>query len=130
MSDIHKEIETLEISLHQKSVRCNRESLVSLLHPSFMEIGYSGTTHNLESILQALDAESNAGPGPVIWSQGFEFIDLASELVQVIYLSAREKEGVLIRHAKRTSIWAKDSVGWKLRYHQATPISSFEKTCA
>jgi len=125
MSDLHKELKALELSLHQEEVRCNRKALELLLHPSFKEIGYSGATYNLESILEALTKESASGSIPVIWSQGFEFTDLSPEIVQLWYLSAQEKAGVLKRHAKRTSIWIKDSSVWRMQYHQATPTIPF-----
>ena len=54
MSDSHQEIKTLEISLHQQDIRRSKESLELLLHPLFKEVGYSGVTYNLKSILEAL----------------------------------------------------------------------------
>ena len=130
MSDSHQEIKTLEISLHQQDIRRSKESLELLLHPLFKEVGYSGVTYDLKSILEALEQEAKSDSTPEIWSQNFEFIDLASEIVQVLYLSAHLKEGVLVRHAKRTSIWVKDNAVWKMQYHQATPTSSFKKSYA
>jgi len=127
MRGLHKHLKALEVSLHKTEVRCCRESLEMLLHPSFKEIGYSGTTHNFKSILKTLTHESTSGIIPVIWSQDFEFADLSPEIVQIWYLSAQEKEGVLVRHAKRTSIWVNDSLIWRMQYHQATPICTFEK---
>jgi hypothetical protein len=120
----------LEVSLHQKNVRSDRESLELLLHPSFKEVGYSGTTYDFNHILETLLSEGIEESTPEIWSQEFEFINLSSSIVQVLYLSAHEENGVLSRHAKRTSIWVKDSPNWKMQYHQATPTASFEKSCA
>ena len=107
MKDLHNKIRTLEVSLHQWNVRSDRDSLELLLHPAFIEVGYSGTTYDFKRILESLLAEGAEKSTQAIWSQGFEFIDLSTSMVQVLYLSAHEKNGVLSRHAKRTSIWVK-----------------------
>ena len=130
MKDLHNKIRTLEVSLHQRNVRSDRDSLELLLHPAFIEVGYSGTTYDFKCILESLLAEGAEKSTPEIWSQEFEFIDLSASIVQVLYLSAHEKNGVLSRHAKRTSIWVKDLPSWKMQYHQATPTVSFEKIYA
>ena len=127
MSDLHEEIKALELSLHQPDVRSYKESLELLLHPSFKEIGYSGVSYSLSSTLESLKHESISGSVPVIWSQDYEFSDLAPEIVQLWYLSAQVKEGQLVRHAKRTSIWVKDAAVWRMKYHQATPVSPFQR---
>jgi len=127
MSDIHREIKSREQALHQHDVRSSVDSLKTLLHPSFKEIGYSGTTYNLSAILEMLRKDTAAGSTHIILAQNFEFIDLAPGLVQVLYLSAQEEDGVLTHHAKRTSIWVRDSTVWKMQFHQATPTYSFER---
>jgi len=127
MNDLHKELKALEISLHQHNVRDDTESLELLLHPSYIEIGYSGTSYNLNSMLEHLKDESITSSAAEIWSQDYEFIDLSPVIVQILYISAHVKEGKLFRHSKRTSIWVKET-SWKIQYHQATPIAPFEKS--
>ncbi len=53
-------------------------------------------------------------------------IELAKDLVQVMYKEARmDAQGLLSRHAIRTSIWQKELDKWQVKFHQATPVSSF-----
>lgn len=127
MSGTHKHIKKLEISLHQRNVRSNATALELLIHPLFLEVGYSGQMYNRESVVQALVAHKGTDLSSTIWSQNFEFIDLAPSIIQVVYLSARQSNGVLTRHARRTSIWENVSDHWKIRYHQATPTAPFCK---
>ena len=123
--NINQTIKALEISLHQPDVRSDTEKLKHLLHPKYTEIGYSGKTYNLQSILQALATEKASNAGTDIWSQSYSFTDLTPDIVQVYYLSAHNNNGTLSRYAKRTSIWVQDSASWKMQFHQATPTSPF-----
>ena len=121
-------LKALEIVIHQHQVRISIDKLTELLHPSFAEIGYSGKTYDFDSMLK------NQPKLPldfVVWSQDYEYYEYASDIVQVNYLSANlEKDGSLSRHAKRTSIWVKKSNNWQMRFHQGTPIATFEKSNA
>ena len=124
MSDVNNTIKTLERSLHRSDIRSSADHLIDLLHSSFIEIGYSGNTYNLKQILETLTTQSSSHS---IWSQDYEFLELAPGLIQVLYLSAYDNVGILTRHARRTSIWTSDSGHWEMRYHQATPTGSFER---
>ena len=119
-------LRALEIVFHQQVVRTSIDKLTELLHPSFIEVGYSGKTYDFNSML-----ENQLKPPLdfVVWSQDYEYYEYASDIVQVNYLSANlEKDGSLSRHAKRTSIWVKESCNWQMRFHQGTPIATFEKS--
>ena len=122
-------LKKLEIALHQHEVRTDIKKLMELLHPKFIEIGYSGKTYDFESTLETLASESSSSSGT--WSQGYEYIEYSPAVVQVIYLSARlSKDGNLSRHAKRTSIWVNESRSWQIKFHQATPVAEFLKSNA
>ena len=122
-----KEIQQLEVELHQFTTRSNADRLNQLIHEDFFEIGYSGTQYAKVDIMNSLVQEEQ--PEYSVWSQDFEFVDLAENLVQVIYKEAQmDKAGHLSRHAIRTSIWKKEHGRWQVQFHQATPISGFEKS--
>lgn len=122
MRDVHNTIKALEISLHQSDVRNDVNKVKALLHPRFIEIGYSGKTYNLESTLEALANEKPSTSE--VYSKHYEFIDLASNIIQVLYVSADSGDGELSRHAKRSSIWINISGSWVMQFHQGTPISA------
>lgn len=121
-------LKSLEIELHQQAVRKDTNRITELLHPDFIEVGYSGNTYDFNSTLSGI---SSLPPKFVIWSQDYEFVEYAEDVVQVIYLSANvDEEGNLFRHAKRTSIWVKEGDNWQMKYHQGIPVAPFEKSNA
>lgn len=115
----------LEIELHQFSTRSNQRRLEQLIHEEFTEIGYSGRVYTKADIVSELTAEQE--PNFSVWSQDFDVITLAKDLIQLRYKEARmDSEGHLSRHAIRTSIWQQQQ-GWQVRFHQATPTTEFTK---
>jgi hypothetical protein len=129
MTKMLNQLRAFEIALHQHEVRTNLDKLKELLHPEFVEIGYSGGTYNFNSMLESLLSERQTDFE--IWSQDYECNEYAPNIVQVIYLSASlSKDGNLTRHAKRTSMWVNETGNWKIKFHQATPVDAFEKSDA
>jgi hypothetical protein len=129
MDKLLNQLKGLEISLHQPEVRTNPDRLKQLLHPQFVEVGYSGITYDLDSIVACLLSEPQTDSG--IWSQDYECHRLAHDVAQLVYLSATmDKAGGLSRHAKRSSIWVSDAGDWKMKFHQATPVAGLEKSNA
>lgn len=124
-----KHLQELEITLHKYATRADLKKLTVLLHPNYIEIGYSGRTYDFDSIVEDLLSESKQDFE--IWSQEYKINELASNMVQLIYKSARvDGQGRLSRHAKRASIWIKESGKWQMKFHQATPVGAFEKVNA
>lgn len=129
MNELLNYLKELEIALHQHDLRTDPEKLRQFLHPEFIEIGYSGKTYDFKSIISSLLAEPPSDF--IIWSQDYECSLYAQAVAQIRYLSGRlDKDGKLTRHAKRTSIWVKESENWQMKFHQATPTNSFERTNA
>jgi len=116
-----------EVALHQFSIRTDANQLRELPHPEYLEIGYSGNTYNFDTTVADLLAE--APTDDQIWSQEYEYDELAPDIVLLLYKSATiDRDGNLSRHAKRVSIWIREAGKWRIKFHQATPISIFEKT--
>lgn len=119
-------IRELETALHHPEIRTNREQLMRLLHPEFVEIGYSGRTYDFDTIINSLlDEEPSAY---TMWSQNFETTQLADDVFLLIYEQARiDEHGILSRHAKRSSVWTKNNDQWQIIFHQGTPTEPFER---
>lgn len=116
----------LEIELHKHDVRNDQKRLDLLLHHEFIEFGYSGSRYDKETIIAFLEEEIE--PNHMPWSQDYQLIELGAGLAQLLYKSAHINElGELYRHSIRTSIWQQIDGQWKLRFHQGTPTSAFEK---
>ncbi|TQV65688.1 nuclear transport factor 2 family protein [Exilibacterium tricleocarpae] len=98
--------------------------LRKLLHPDFIEIGYSGSTYDYAAIISELSQETR--PNYTVWSQDFECHDLSPGAKLLVYKSAHlHPNGSFTRHAKRASVWINIPDDWQIKYHQATPIAGF-----
>jgi hypothetical protein len=118
----------LECELHQSSTRGNAARLQCLLHVDFREVGYSGRSYTLSTIMQLLLGETE----PLrIYARDFELQILAENLALLTYRDAHQtEEGELFRHCTRASLWQHNDNGWQMIYHQGTPSAAFEAVSA
>ncbi|WP_019606259.1 DUF4440 domain-containing protein [Teredinibacter turnerae] len=120
---MHEVIE-LEKRLHELSIRSSRPTLESVLHPEFVEIGYSGTEYVRQEVLVGLVSRSEMEQK--IFARDFCLAHLTESLCLITYKSASvQEDGELHRFAIRSSIWKFDGRRWQLRFHQATPTEGF-----
>lgn len=119
-----QDIKALEQRLHQFQHRQDKHFMRTVLHADFYEIGCSGRTFTLETIL--LDIAHELPTENKVVSQGFQFINLAENLIQVCYQQAILNNGSYDGYALRTSIWQKTLDCWQIRYHQGTPTPAFD----
>lgn len=113
-------IKEKEISLHQHDVRSDIVQLKKLLHPEFIEIGYSGTVYDFDTIVEDLFKETK--PQHSVIADDFEFRELSPSVILLMYKSARkEMDGQITRHAMRSSVWVQEAGEWFMRFHQGTP---------
>jgi len=117
--NIFEHLRELEISLHSREVRANRDRLEELLHEAFYEFGRSGKRYSRSDILkQFQDQEKHMN----IDSSEFSFEPINEDVILLTYKSAHiAPDGELSRHTLRSSIWQRTDHGWKLRFHQGTP---------
>lgn len=98
--------------------RFDREWMSRMLHPEFAEVGMSGRTHTRQETIEAT--------GPTRLEVRLPHEDYRLELIDedvalVRYISHDTVDG-MERHAHRTSIWVNTNEGWRLRFHQGTPL--------
>ncbi|MDP2371366.1 DUF4440 domain-containing protein [Rhodoferax sp.] len=118
-------LRALECELHDPSVRRNRNRLVQLIHPDFLEFGRSGASYAFADILERLPSETEARP---IHAQGFAAHQLVGSVFLLTYKSAHVSEnGELERHTLRSSIWRLEPAGWQMVFHQGTPTAAFDQ---
>jgi len=121
MQDLLFLLQTLEVELHHPGTRCSPSRLAELLHPDFTEIGRSGRTYDRQTVLDFL---ASRGTPEHVESERFGLALLAPQVALLTYRSAhRGADGALHLHSHRSSVWMKDSMGWRLRYHQGTPAA-------
>jgi len=118
-------IKKLEIELHQYQTRQDKTRVEQLIHSDFLEIGYSGKVYSKQEIMNSLAEEPE--PDYRVHSQDYEYIELAPDLMQVMYKAAHSyNDGTFSRHSIRTSIWQKVDGRWQIRFHQATAVANFQ----
>jgi hypothetical protein len=114
----------LELSLLTPEARGCAERLEALLAPDFVEFGASGRRFSRADIVAELASEDTTTSS----AARFECIALGEGLVQLRYVSeARSAAG--LRRARRSSLWRRDQPGWRMVFHQGTPVSGDLHAC-
>ena len=120
-SDLLGRLRGLEVELHRLDTRQNSERLDQLLHPDFVEFARNGHRYSRSEVLAEF-----SGPGAALEPVRVDRLELAEitrGTVLVTYSSARETAaGRLHRHTLRSSVWVEAETGWRMRFHQGTPI--------
>ncbi|PWK92885.1 DUF4440 domain-containing protein [Fulvimonas soli] len=99
----------------------DRAAMERLLSPVFREIGQSGRLYARGDVLDALAATPVAGFAlqPLAW------IEASGDCVILLYESdvTRLQDGrPQRRRALRSSTWRREDGGWRLLFHQGTPL--------
>jgi hypothetical protein len=111
------EVLRLERELQTVECRGDRARIIALLAEDFLEVGASGQVWDLGSTLELLDAES-LDDGVI------EVHDLTGRVIGDGMVMARWDSDRAGRRARRTSLWRRDRLGWRLVHHQGTPLPS------
>ncbi|MFC4244791.1 RNase H family protein [Gryllotalpicola reticulitermitis] len=105
----------LETSLLTRKVRSDASRVAALLHPDFEEIGSSGRLWDRETTIQAL-VEAPASGAEL--TRVLRVSRIASDALLLVFETAAAHGA-----ARRSSVWLKTSSGWRLRFHQGTPLT-------
>ena len=110
-------LERLEEGLWRAETRFDRTWMGRILAPGFFEFGRSGRLYSREDTLGT--------PGRPIEARlpltDFDVRLLAPDVVQVTYTSVETYNGEE-QVANRSSLWSRTEDGWRLLFHQATPV--------
>ncbi|WP_329042583.1 DUF4440 domain-containing protein [Streptomyces sp. NBC_00178] len=105
-----------ELRLLDPEVRASPDLVTQLLDPGFAEIGASGRRWDAASILKV------TGDGSVSSQRPVEVGAMSGSVLApgVVHLTYRtEHDG---RSAWRSSLWRRTESGWRLYFHQGTPV--------
>jgi hypothetical protein len=109
----------LEEKLLTPVSRKSAEVLGGLLSDDFIEFGSSGEVYNKQQIITALQSES----GRAIALSDFQIRPLAPDIVLATYrTTSRLSSDSPPKRALRSSIWRFEVDGWRMIFHQGTPI--------
>ncbi|MDE2292797.1 MAG: nuclear transport factor 2 family protein [Elusimicrobia bacterium] len=114
-------LRSLETELHRESTRRNPGRMKQLLHPGFEEFGRSGRRFTLKDIMAESAAPNSRLPKVV--ARGFKLTRISTDSALLTYISAHEDaSGRRYRHTLRSSLWLRTTDGWRMRFHQGTPM--------
>jgi hypothetical protein len=100
-----------EMRLLDPRVRASAEALTALLHEDFREFGASGRVWDRASIVPAV----TANPGAAVTVGDMTAVQLGPEVILLTYWVVR-----LGGRSLRSSVWRRDTGGWRLYFHQGT----------
>ena len=106
-----------ERRLLDPQVRRSADHVDRLLHPDFFEFGASGRKWNRRETLAALAAEGSSDGAPLVTVSDLAAVRLAGDVAHVTYLT---QDGE--RLVRRSSLWRRTALGWRLYFHQGTII--------
>lgn len=97
--------------------RFDPEWMDRMLHPEFSEVGMSGRTYTRDQIWDFSPTELTVR----LPHEDYQLNLIDEDVALVRYISHDTADGVK-RRAQRTSIWVNTNEGWRLRFHQGTPV--------
>ncbi|MGW1118343.1 nuclear transport factor 2 family protein [Streptomyces tanashiensis] len=109
-----------ELQLLSPAGRSSKALADQLLDPDFVEVGASGRRWDRQAMLSALPVmQGAADDGPQYVPSEMTGTVLAPGVVHLTFETVLDG-----RRARRSSIWRKsdDASGWRMYYHQATPV--------
>ncbi|MFF4661121.1 DUF4440 domain-containing protein [Streptomyces sp. NPDC001381] len=106
-----------ELRLLDPEVRASPERVLELLDPEFTEIGASGRRWDVTSILTVTSGGGISPQSPVEVSEMSGTL-LAPGLVHLTYHAVNQGS-----RARRSSLWRLTETGWRMYFHQGTPVA-------
>jgi hypothetical protein len=103
-----------ELRLLQPLVRRSRADVDALLDPEFAEFGASGRRWSRAEILASLAGEDRETAAA---AHDLRAVRIAEDVVLVTYVSDDGE-----RRCNRSSLWRLTPAGWRVYFHQGTPI--------
>lgn len=110
------EVVSLELALLHPATRAARREVERLLHADFREVGASGRAWERDSVLAALAA----APGETVVATDVSARHVAADVVLITYRATHRgrEPGVSLR----SSLWCRGEDGWRVLFHQGTPV--------
>lgn len=114
---LRRQLVELELALLRPGLRASRERLDALIADDFQEIGAGGRMFGKQDVLGRLPGEQ----GVVFEAGDFQARLLAPDVALLVYRAVRgDATGSAV--SLRSSIWRRDAAGWRMAFHQGTPL--------
>ncbi|HXC96233.1 MAG TPA: DUF4440 domain-containing protein [Edaphobacter sp.] len=118
MSNVIEELKAREPIFHRPELGTDRADFESMIADGFWEIGASGRCYSREFVLDELERRSQ-NPIEDVWeTKDFLCRELAPDVFLLNYTLIQNK----IRTTRRSTLWWRTEVGWKILFHQGTIV--------
>lgn len=113
---ILEELKAREPIFHRPELGTTRADYEGMMDLNFWEVGASGRRYSREYVVAELEKRQQH-PVHDIWETSeFHCRELAPSLYLLTYTLIQNK----IRKTRRTTLWQRTEVGWKIIFHQGT----------
>jgi hypothetical protein len=117
---ILEELKSREPIFHRPGFGTTRGDFESMMDAGFWEIGASGRPYSREYVLAELE-QRHQQPHEDVWeTSGFHCRELADDVYLLTYTLIQNE----IRKTRRSTIWRRTEVGWKILFHQGTLVEA------
>lgn len=118
LNHILSELSAREPIFHRREFGSLRADLEQMIDDNFWEIGASGKVYSRDHVIETLLATYEKGPEPHDWPcRDFTVTVLAEGLFLLSYILEEPR-----RVTRRSTIWRRVYEGWKIVFHQGTPM--------
>lgn len=118
LSGILEELKSREPIFHRPEFGTTRADYESMMHEGFWEIGASGRRYSREFVLAELERRRQHPTQDVWETSDFHCRKLAADIYLLTYTLIQDK----IRKTRRSTLWQRTEVGWKIMFHQGTMV--------
>ncbi len=115
---ILEELKSREPIFHRPEFGTTRADFESMMHADFWEIGASGRRYSREYVLAELEKRHRLPQDDVWEASDFRCRKLAPDVYLLTYTLIQNK----IRKTRRSTLWNRTEVGWKIMFHQGTIV--------
>ena len=117
-ADILTELSSREPIFHRPELGKSRADFEKMTVDDFWEVGASGRCYSRAFVLDVLEKRYSAPHADTWETKDFHCRRLADEVYLLTYTLLQDGK----RRTRRSTIWERNSEGWKIIYHQGTII--------
>jgi hypothetical protein len=115
--DVLKELMQREPIFHHPEFGTTRQDFENMTDATFWEVGASGLRYSREYVLDTLEKRYE-NPVEDTWeTKDFHCLEIAHDNYLLTYTLLQGE-----RMTRRSSIWRRSALGWKIVYHQGTVV--------
>lgn len=118
LDKVLEELKAREPIFHRPEFGTTRRDFENMTDASFWEVGASGQRYSRADVIDIL-VQRHATPRSEVWeAEGFHCTELAVDTYLLTYTLVQDRSRV----TRRATIWRRAAEGWKILYHQGTPV--------